>query len=95
VLLFHGKAKSWTQIFVTETYRIPYRCLYSKNVNNLFIAGRDISVSHIVLSSSRVQKTTGMMGELVAIASGISLKHKCSPREVYTKYLDELLSSAK
>jgi len=35
------------------------------------------------------------MGELVAIASGISLKHKCSPREVYTKYLDELLSSAK
>lgn len=80
---------------VTPPYRIPYRCLYSVNVSNLFMAGRNISVSHIALSSSRVQNTTGMMGELVAIASTLCKKYNCLPREVYTKHLNELLNLLK
>lgn len=75
---------------VNPPYRIPYRCLYSKNVENLFMAGRHISVSHIALASTRVQRTTGMMGELVAVAANICKKYNCSPRDVYTKHLDEL-----
>lgn len=39
---------------VIPPFRIPYRCLYSKNVDNLFMAGRNISVTHIVLSATRV-----------------------------------------
>lgn len=80
---------------VNPPYRIPYRCLYSKNVENLFMAGRNISVSHIALSSTRVQGTTGMMGELVAIAATLCKKYRCSPREIYTDHLDELLSLLK
>lgn len=80
---------------VTPPYRIPYRCLFSINVDNLFMAGRNISISHIALSSSRVQNTTGMMGELVAIASTLCKKYNCQPREVYTKHLNELISLLK
>jgi hypothetical protein len=75
---------------VIPPYRIPYRCLYSKNIDNMFMAGRNISVSHIVLSSCRVQGTTGMMGELVALAASLCKKYQCTPREVYTEHLAEL-----
>jgi len=80
---------------VNPPYRIPYRCLYSANIDNLFMAGRNISVSHIALSSTRVNNTTGMMGELVAIAATLCKKYNCSPRTIYTEHLDELLSLLK
>ena len=80
---------------VPPPYRIPYRCLYSVNVDNLFMAGRNISVSHIALSSTRVQNTTGMMGEVVAVAATLCKKYSCLPREVYTRHLNELLDSLK
>jgi hypothetical protein len=80
---------------VIPPYRIPYRCLYSRNVDNLFMAGRNISVSHIVLSSCRVQGTTGMMGELVALAATLCKKYDCLPRDVYKKYLKELENKIK
>lgn len=75
---------------VIPPYRVPYRCLYSANVDNLFMAGRNISVSHIVLSSCRVQETTGMMGELVGFAAVLCKKYQCTPREVYKNHLEEL-----
>lgn len=80
---------------VIPLFRIPYRCLYSKNVDNLFMAGRNISVTHIVLSATRVQETTGMMGELVGIASSLCKKYNCTPREVYKFHLKELESKIK
>ena len=80
---------------VPPPYRIPYRCLYSVNVDNLFMAGRKIKGSHIALSSTRVQNTTGMMGEVVAVAAALCKKYNCLPREVYTKHLNELLDSLK
>ncbi len=80
---------------VNPPYRVPYRCLYSRNIDNLFMAGRQVSVSHIALASTRVQRTTGMMGELVAVAADICKKYNCTPREVYAKHLDELKSRFK
>jgi len=80
---------------VIPPYRIPYRCLYSRNIGNLFMAGRNISVSHITLSSCRVQRTTGMMGELVAYAAVLCKKYNCSPREVYKNHLEELTGMLK
>ena len=80
---------------VPPPYRIPYRCLYSVNIDNLFMAGRNVSVSHIALSSTRVQNVTGMMGEVVAVAAAICKKYGCSPREVYTLHLQELLEAFK
>ena len=71
-------------------YPIPYRCFYSKNVGNLFMAGRHISVTHVVLGTTRVMRTTGMIGEVVGMAASICKKHACLPRAVYTDYLAEL-----
>ena len=71
-------------------YPIPYRCLYSRNVTNLFMAGRDISVTHVALGTVRVQRTTGMMGEVVGMAASVCNRHGVLPRGVYDHYLDEL-----
>ena len=71
-------------------YPVPYRCLYSRNVPNLFMAGRDISVTHVALGTTRLMRTHGMMGEVVGMAASICKKHGCNPRDVYTTHLDEL-----
>ena len=73
-------------------YPIPYRCFYSRNIPNLFMAGRNISVDGIALGPVRVQGTTGMMGEVVGRAASLCKKYNCTPREVYTKHLDELIA---
>ena len=54
---------------------MPYRSLYSKNISNLFMAGRDISVTHEALGAVRVQTTTGMMGEIVGMAAMLCAKY--------------------
>ncbi len=71
-------------------YPVPYRCFYSRSLDNLFMAGRCISVTHRALGTTRVMKTCGMMGEVVGKAASICTAHDCSPREVYTHYLDDL-----
>jgi hypothetical protein len=71
-------------------YWIPYRCLYSRNIANLFMAGRDISVTHEALGAVRVMRTGGCMGEIVGMAASLCKKHNTTPRAVYEKHLDEL-----
>lgn len=71
-------------------YPIPLRCLYSRNVGNLFMAGRCISVTHVVHGSIRVMRTTGMMGEVVGMAASLCRKYGVMPREVYQHYLPQL-----
>ena len=71
-------------------YHVPYRCLYSRNIDNLFMAGRNISVTHVAYGTIRVQRTTAMMGEVVGMAASICKKHQSSPRSVYLNYLAEL-----
>ena len=71
-------------------YPVPYRCFYSHNVDNLFMAGRNISVTHVALGTVRVMRTTGIMGEVVGMAASIAAKNKTNPRGVYQNHLDEL-----
>ena len=78
-----------TQEYV-EIYPIPYRCLYSRNIPNLFMAGRNISVTHVALGTVRVMRTTAMMGEVVGMAASVCHKNACQPRDVYTAHLDQL-----
>lgn len=73
-----------------DPYPIPYRCLYSRKVSNLLMAGRNISVTHVALGTVRVQKTTGMMGEVIGMAASLCKKHHTDPRGVYQTHLDEL-----
>ena len=79
----------------TFGYPIPYRCFYSKDVENLFMAGRCISVTHEALGTVRVMKTCGMMGEVVGKAASVAVRHGTSPRGVHEHHwaeLEELLN---
>ncbi|MCD4737377.1 MAG: FAD-dependent oxidoreductase [Bacteroidales bacterium] len=71
-------------------YPIPFRCLYSKNINNLMMAGRNISVSHIALGTTRIMRTTGMMGEVLGMAASICKNENTTPRGVYENYFAKL-----
>ena len=69
---------------------IPYRSIYSRNIDNLFMAGRNISVTHVTLGSTRLMRTIGMMGEVVGMAASICHTHSVLPRDVYRHHLPEL-----
>ena len=71
-------------------YWAPYRTLYSRNLTNLFMAGRDISVNREGLGPVRVMKTCGMMGEIVGKAAALACRHQTTPRGVYQNHLAEL-----
>jgi hypothetical protein len=73
-----------------KPYAVPYRCFYSRNVENLFMAGRDVSVTHVALGTVRVMRTCGMMGEVVGMAASICKNRNTTPRGVYVEHLAEL-----
>lgn len=70
-------------------YHIPYRILYSKNICNLFLAGRDVSTSHVAFGTVRVMATCAVMGQAAGTAAAIAVKHNANPRDVYLRYLKE------
>jgi hypothetical protein len=74
----------------TYGYPVPYRCFYSKDIENLFMAGRCVSVTHEALGTVRVMKTCGMMGEVVGKAASVAVKHGATPRDVYEKHWAEM-----
>ena len=76
----------------TYGYPVPYRCFYSKDVENLFMAGRCVSVTHEALGTVRVMKTCGMMGEVVGKAASVAARHDTTPRGVYERHWPELES---
>ena len=76
-------------------YFVPYRCLYSRNVDNLFMAGRNVSVSHDALGTVRVMRTGGMMGEVVGKAARVCIEHGVLPRAVYTQHLPAFIELLK
>lgn len=71
-------------------YGIPYRCLYSKNIDNLLFAGRNISATHTAMSSTRVMATCSVIGQAMGTAAAIAIQKKTTPRGVYENHLAEL-----
>jgi len=87
---FYHKGTPNTDIYTNPPYPIPYRTLYSKNVENLFFAGRNISTTHMALSSVRVMLTCGLLGQAVGSAASIAVKEKLTPNGVYKERLEKL-----
>jgi hypothetical protein len=63
-------------------YGIPYRCLYSRNISNLFLAGRIISASHVAFGSTRVMATGAAVGQAVGTAAAICVREGFNPRDL-------------
>ncbi len=70
---------------------LPYRSLYSRNIANLFMAGRNVSCTHVGLAWFRCQRTTGMMGEVAGLAASLCAKRSATPRGLYQNHLDDLI----
>ena len=75
-----------------DYYPIPFRCLYNRDIENMFMAGRDISVSHLALGTVRVMRTCAMEGEVIGMAAEICRRQGCMPRDVYSTHFDKLKS---
>ena len=71
-------------------FGIPYRSLYSRNVKNLLFAGRNISVTHCALSSTRVMATCAIIGQAVGTAAAISIRRGVSAGGIYPNHISEL-----
>lgn len=71
-------------------YGIPYRCLYSRTIENLFFAGRNASCTHAAMSSTRVMGSCAVMGQAVGTAAALANRRGLTPREVGTSAIGEL-----
>lgn len=87
---FYHRGTPNTNIPTPAPYSLPYRSLYSKNVENLFFAGRNISMTHMAMSSIRVMATCALLGEAVGKAASIATKNNLTPHGIYTEKIDEL-----
>lgn len=75
---------------LTEPYGIPLRSLYSKNVENLMFAGRNISASHLAFATTRVMGTCGVMGQAVGTVAALAVKYGMSIRQLAAEKIEEL-----
>jgi FAD dependent oxidoreductase len=63
-------------------YQIPLRCMYSRNISNLFLAGRIISASHVAMGSTRVMATCAHSAQAVGMAAALCTEEAISPRQL-------------
>ncbi len=73
-----------------EPYSIPFRSLYSRNVDNLMFAGRHISASHVALGSTRVLATIAACGQAIGTAASLCLEYGLTPRQLGERKISEL-----
>lgn len=81
----YSDLNSCTQWHSKGVYTIPYRCHYSKDIDNLFLAGRIISATHVAFGSSRVMLTCANGAQAVGHAAAICLKKNWTPRKLSDK----------
>jgi hypothetical protein len=72
-----------TSIRTQEVFSIPLRSLYSKNIANLMMAGRNISASHVAFTSTRVMATCAVEGQAAGTAAALCARDGLTPRELY------------
>jgi len=71
-------------------FQLPYRVLCAKGIDNLYMAGSNISVSHYVSGAIRSDRTHCISGEVVGLAAALCLELNCTPEKLLDKYADEL-----
>jgi len=74
----------------SKVYEIPFRSLYSKNISNLLFAGRNVSQTHIALSSTRVMATCALMGQAVGTGAALCVQKGILPRELAHQHVEAL-----
>ncbi|MDF2714614.1 MAG: pyridine nucleotide-disulfide oxidoreductase [Paenibacillus sp.] len=86
----YAEASGSKHMYSDGIYHIPYRSLYSVNVSNMLMAGRNISASHVAFGTTRVMATCAIMGEAAGTAAALCAGKGVTPRDVYAHHLEEL-----
>ncbi|OCT13008.1 invasion protein [Paenibacillus pectinilyticus] len=76
-----------------DGYDIPYRCMVTEQLDNLLVAGRSISATHVAMSSMRVQATCYALGQAAGIAASLAAEEACPVREISIEALHNALSN--
>ena len=87
---FHRKGIFSVEHTTPERFGIPFDCLYSVNVPNLMFAGRDISATHMGLSSTRVMSTCALLGQAAGTGAALAIKYGTTPAGVRKDHIAEL-----
>lgn len=77
-------------LYTDGIYHIPFRSLYSNNVSNMLMAGRDISASHVAFGTTRVMATCAIMGEAAGTGAALCVQKGVTPRELYRRHMKEM-----
>lgn len=80
----------WHGALLKRRYAIPFRSLYSHNIDNLMFAGRNVSATHVAMATMRVMATCALMGQAAGYAAYLCRKHDCLPRQIYERHIEEL-----
>ena len=87
---FYHKGHPNTNILPELPYSVPYRALYSQNVENLYFAGRNVSMTHMAMSSMRVMATCALLGQAVGTAAAMAVREGLTPHGLYLSRMDAL-----
>lgn len=85
----NGNSEPTKYIHLKDVYEIPYRCIVSANIDNLFLSGRAISASHLAFASTRVMATCAVLGQAAGTSAAMALKLGTTPRGMY-EHIDAL-----
>jgi hypothetical protein len=77
-------------LYADGIYHIPFRSLYSANVSNMLMAGRDISASHVAFGTTRVMATCAVIGEAAGAGAALCVQKGVSPRQLHAESMKEL-----
>jgi hypothetical protein len=85
----YGEAAS-IDLYAVPVYSIPLRSLVSKDIENLFLAGRDISATHVAMGSIRLMSTCAAMGQAAGTCAWLCREMSILPRDVYPGNIGKL-----
>ncbi|WP_028552727.1 FAD-dependent oxidoreductase [Paenibacillus sp. UNC451MF] len=86
----YATAKGSKHMHIDGSYHIPFRSLYSANVSNMLMAGRNISASHVAFGTTRVMATCAVIGEAAGTGAALCVMNNVTPRVLHANYLGEL-----
>lgn len=85
-----SKEPPCTSVRLTDVWNIPFRSLFSRNVPNLMMAGRNLSATRVALGSARVMATCALMGQAVGTAAGLCIANNATPRQILHSHIHQL-----
>ncbi len=87
---FYSREPVNAHIYLRGCFQIPFRSMYSKNVNNLLVEGRCMSTTHAAFGATRLIATLGTVGQANAAAAFLCKKYSCRPRDITNGHMEEL-----